>query len=120
MSEKPVNKMHANARRRAKKRDHPCTITKAWIARALDKGVCQLTGLPFYEGIADDHDWWTHPRAPSLHRVDPSQGYTPENTVVVVWQYNCAMNHWPEQYLHELALAVLGIFPRGARNDDAT
>jgi hypothetical protein len=113
MSEKPVNKLLANARRRAKKRGHPCTISKTWVQKRLDLGQCQITDLKFYTGEPYGHEWWTHPRAPSLHRVDPAKGYTPENTRVVVWQYNCAMNHWPEHYLHELALAVLGLFPRG-------
>jgi hypothetical protein len=112
-TEKPVNKMLANARRRAKRRGQPMELTHQWLQKKLDHGRCEVTALKFYTGEPYGHDWWTHPRAPSLHRVDPSKGYTKANTVVVVWQYNCSLNHWPEHYLHELSLAVLKLFPIG-------
>lgn len=69
------------ARRRAFSSGKSLTITRAFVQERLERGVCEVSGLPFvYEAGS--------PFAPSLDRRDNSQGYTPDNTQVVVLMYN--------------------------------
>jgi len=81
-----------NARQRAKKNNLEFTITKKWIQDCLEKGVCQVTGVPFVlevsEGSGRGNPW-----GPSLDRLDPSQGYTPKNSQMVIWMYNNAKGY---------------------------
>lgn len=74
----------AAARQRSAKKGLPCTISVFWIVRALEAGHCQVTGLPFNMTSDQARDLY----APSLDKRDPSLGYTPDNTQVVVWGYN--------------------------------
>ena len=74
--------LYSNAKRRAREGGLEFTITKAWILERLLAGECQVTGMPF---VIDNG---RKPWAPSLDKTDPSGGYTPENTKVVVWMYN--------------------------------
>ena len=74
--------LYSNAKRRAKVDGLKFTLTKQWIQDAINKGVCQVTGMPFV--FANGQKPW----APSLDKTDPSGGYTPDNVKVVVWMYN--------------------------------
>lgn len=61
------------------------TATVERIARTIEEGRCEITGLPF--------DLVGPPRSPfvpSLDRSDNAIGYTEENVKVVVWCYNSA------------------------------
>jgi hypothetical protein len=81
----------AHATTRAKKHDLPITITRAWILERLDAGTCEATGLPFDTRPNEEGGGWVRRSfCPSLDRIDPAQGYTPENTQVVCWIYNAA------------------------------
>lgn len=68
---------------RATKSGRTITIDLAFVVERLERGVCEVTGLPF--------DFTSNsPFVPSLDRRDNAQGYTPENTQVVVLMYNSA------------------------------
>jgi hypothetical protein len=75
----------ANARARVK--GFPCTITRKFVQDAIEKGFCPRTGIPFdltpTNGLKQ-----RNPFSPSIDKIDPSKGYTPENTQIVVWCYN--------------------------------
>ena len=89
-----------NARTRAKKRDHPFTITREWVVGALTSGHCAVTGLPFR--------WETRsPHAPSIDQIDPALGYTPENTRLVVAIFNYAKNVWDDDTVLNFAHAYI-------------
>lgn len=70
------------ARCRARDRGLEFTLTREWIAAAIEEGVCQVTGIPF--------DFSCRSFCPSLDRTDASGGYTPENVKVTCWLYNRA------------------------------
>ncbi len=75
-------KLMCGARAASKQRGHsPPTITKAWIEEQFIKSpVCPYTGVPL---VPPNLDAWAGrrcPWAPSLDRIDCSEGYTPENT----------------------------------------
>jgi hypothetical protein len=65
------------------------TITVGWIQNRLRAGCCEITGIGF------DMNRSLGPGrrsnfSPSLERVNPCLGYTPDNCRVVVWIYNAA------------------------------
>ena len=96
-----ARRMLVYAKERAGKAGLPVTITYEWIKARLDLGWCQATGLAFDFSAANGR--WMRRLAPSLDRIDNAQGYTPENTQVVVWHYNCAKGHWTEEDFLDLA-----------------
>lgn len=91
------------ARSRAKKLSLPCTITLDEISRRISHGVCEATGLKFE--IARGKGRLA--RSPSLDRIDPKLGYTPENTAVVCWQHNAAKADFGIEDVLTYALALV-------------
>ncbi len=67
-------------------------LSPEWILEKLSKGVCEVTGLPFTYSLESRNPW-----SPSLDRIDPTKGYTLENTRVVVWIYNAAKNVFSDE-----------------------
>ena len=82
-----------HARARATSKGIVCTITAEEVAKRIEAGVCEMTGLAFSlrPTRLNVHD----PFSPSLDRHDRSKGYTPENTRVVVTAFNVAKGQWP-------------------------
>ncbi len=83
----------------------PFSLEIAWIVDRLNIGICEATGLPLSMERPGDGKH-RNPRAPSLDRVDPLRGYTPDNVVVVCWQYNAAKSEYGVEVLHELVEAL--------------
>jgi hypothetical protein len=77
----PIALKAKNLRRSAHKAG-PSDIGIDWIMERLDRGVCELTGIPFvYE--------WRHPFLPSIDRIDATQpGHMKDNCRVVLWGLN--------------------------------
>jgi hypothetical protein len=77
-----------DAKRRATKRGHSCTINKEFVQKLLESsnGVCQQTGDKF--DFAPGELRQRNPYAPSLDQITAGKGYTPHNTQVVVGWYN--------------------------------
>jgi hypothetical protein len=74
------------AAKRAKKKNWPMTIDKKRIQGIIEKGVCELTGLPFI--LAQDQPTYHNPYAPSLDRIDSGLGYLDSNVRVVLAAVN--------------------------------
>lgn len=84
-------KMLHNAKARAEKHGGKVTISKDWICKKLEAGVCELTGLPFDLKPSDKS--FRNPFSPSLDRKDNNnRDYTPENTRVVLSFINIALS----------------------------
>lgn len=90
------------ARARAKQRGIICTLTHKWILERLEQGKCSVTGLPFKLGTKRGP--WT----PSIDRIDLTDGYTLENSQVVVWLYNAAKGDCTHEDVLVLAQALTG------------
>ena len=87
----PAKVLHINARHRAIKNNAVCTITEAWVQEKIDKGFCELTGLPF--DLSHCYESKNNPYAPSLDRIDSkNKNYTPDNVRVVLSFINIAIN----------------------------
>ncbi len=87
--------LYGACRRRAEQKGIPFTLTKEWLQEKLS-GSCEATGLPF---IFPEHKAGRGPLSPSVDRIDPEKGYTPENCRVIVWALNCAISTWGEEML---------------------
>jgi hypothetical protein len=99
-----------SARKRAKKYGIEFTLTREWITRRIERGVCEVTGLPFDMGVnhGDGSERFARrPFGPSLDRTDPAGGYTPGNVKVVVCVYNAAKWDWKHVDVIRMAKALL-------------
>lgn len=94
-----ANSLLHGASRRAKKFGREFTIDRSFISERLEKGVCEVSGLPF---VFQAHSLF----APSLDRKDNSKGYTPENTQVVVFGYNACKAAGTHEDVLKLAEAI--------------
>lgn len=65
-------------------------------------GRCEVSGLPFSFEVHGKRK----PFAPSIDRVDSSVGYTPENTRLVCYAVNVAMNCWGDAPFLRICRAV--------------
>jgi len=73
----------------------------AELQRRIDKGFCELTGLPFdLDGVR----CWA---SPSLDRIEPKLGYVLSNVRIVCWGMNLALSNWGEETLLMMVRAWL-------------
>lgn len=82
-----------SARRRANAKGIPYKINIDWLLPRLEQGCCEVTGIPF-DLAPPERGQTVHPWSPSLHRENPEEGYTPNNTYVVCSAYNNARGQW--------------------------
>jgi hypothetical protein len=95
-----------NARQRSKREGIEFTISLEQVKWRFAEGVCEVTGLPFSLELGSGQGRG-HPFSPSLDRKDPSIGYTPENTQVVIWMYNAAKHVSTHAHVMQMAEALL-------------
>lgn len=89
-----------SAKSRARKSGLEVSITTDWVEERIQRGVCEVSGLPFV--LTADRS----PFAPSLDRIDNTKGYTEDNTQVVVWMYNAAKHVFTANDVLTLAEAL--------------
>jgi len=90
----------------AAKRRSICLLTKEWLLPKLEKGVCELTGLPF--DLSSPEQFTQNPYAPSLDRINASvKEYTPENTRVVLVGVNQTLNQHGEKTMLPILKAMV-------------
>lgn len=88
------------AKKRAK-----VSIELKWVVSVLEKGVCQLSGLPF--DLHPTKETYLNPYAPSLDRIDFKKGYTPKNTRVVLSAVNSTLNQFGEKTMLPILKAMV-------------
>lgn len=96
------------AQHRAAKRNIEFSISVEYIYEKL-KGICPRTGMPFIIGSGSDYSN-RHPQTPSIDKIDPSGGYTEDNTQVVCWWYNCAKQRYTDKEVLEFCRAVINSY----------
>ena len=96
-----ASRLVAAAKMRAKERNLPFDLDVEWVLERLEAGRCQLSGLPF--DMAEKRSMAT----PSLDKKNPMDGYTKENTRVILFGLNAALGDWGEQRLFEAATAAM-------------
>lgn len=100
-----ISNLLSQSKHRAKLKGVEHNITAEWLQPKLERGVCEITGLPFdfSFGLGKGKLPW----APTLDRIIPELGYTKENTQVVVWMYNAAKHTYTHQEVMMLVNALL-------------
>lgn len=89
-----------DARSRAKAKDLECSLDWRDIQQRIEAGACEVSGIEF--DLTAPKAW----NAPSLDRIIPQQGYTPENTRVVLYAVNTMANDWGLERALEIAAAI--------------
>jgi len=94
------------ARVRAKRLGLNFDLPIEWVHNQLKRGTCAVTGISFdlATGLGSR---FHHKYAPTIDRIDPSQGYTRENCQVVVCQYNAAKGAWAHEDVMVLARTLI-------------
>jgi hypothetical protein len=95
----------AAARGRARKKAIRYEVTSTELARLqaiMDKGVCELSGLPFNMEAGQAF----YVDSPSIDRIRPELGYVDGNLRVVLYALNAAMGSWGLDRLLEITDAV--------------
>jgi hypothetical protein len=94
------------ARKRAVQRNYDFSIDLAWVRAKLEKGVCDLTGIPFVMDTRRlEH---RNPYSPSLDRRDNTKGYTKENCRVILWALNMGFADWGQEIYLKIARSLIG------------
>lgn len=73
------------ARMAEKRRPEGFGLTPEWVQEKLERGVCEITGIPLLLAGPPKGAW-----SPSLDRTNNALGYTKENTKLVCYMYNTA------------------------------
>lgn len=103
-------KLINNARARSKNKNIECFLELDWLVPKLEKGVCEITNMPFnFDAPVGET---RRVDAPSLDRIDKSKNYTHENTRVVLWAVNGALN----EYGTDIMLPILEAMVKGIKN----
>jgi len=115
-----ANVLLANAKTRAKKDKAEVSIDIPFIIDGLQRGTCELTGIPFDLLRMGKNSKNLY--GPSLDRRDSkNKNYTKENTRIVLYLVNNALNEFTEeQALPILKAMVKAIEEKNARQDTAT
>lgn len=97
--------MWNGARQRARKAGLEFTLPLESVTFRMARGKCEVTGLPFSTELGKGKGN-SHPFSPSLDRIDPSKGYTTENTQIVAWVYNAAKHVSSHEDVMQMARAL--------------
>jgi len=101
-----ASKLLYHAQYRARRDGLECSLTREWVLRELERGTCAATGIPFdLKGGYGSKVMNRH--APSIDRIDPAKGYTPDNCQIVVYQYNAAKGGWSAEGVLVIARALV-------------
>lgn len=100
------------ARNRAKSKGVPFDLDPEDIQARIDRGSCEITGIPF--DLTKPRSW----NAPSLDRINPSEGYIRTNTRVILYSLNVMANVWGINKVVEVGNSILA--QRTKRSDGLT
>lgn len=92
---------HAVARAAKKKMEFDLWDHLPKLQERIDRGLCEVTGLPF--NLDNGRTW----DSPSIDRIDSKAGYTYSNLRIVCHAVNSAMGDWGEAKLMEIAQAIM-------------
>ena len=92
-----------SARNRAKKKGEFFQLTKDRVLKAVEKGVCEQTGIPF----ALVSRMGRHPFGPSVDKINPEFPYSDYNAQVVCNVYQFAKNEFTDEDVLTMAKALV-------------
>lgn len=102
--------------RRANKSEALVEIDIPWIQNKIEKGFCELTGLPFDLDVLKGNT--TNPYAPSIDRIDPkNRNYSLNNCRLVLCFVNRALNEYTEDQSLPILEAMVNSIKERYTND---
>lgn len=82
-------------------------IDIGWVMERLERGVCELSGIPFVYEVR-------HPCLPSIDRIDPTQpGHMKDNCRVILWGLNAFKGTASEEVFLKCLEKVSAAFVKG-------
>lgn len=104
-----VRKLSSMAKNRAKTSGVAFNLTPEFLLTLWDEqnGLCALTGWELDLTQSTEHV--VNPKAPSLDRIIPQDGYTKGNVRWVAYHANVARSEYGDAGLMSLAKALIGV-----------
>lgn len=102
------------SRLRARERNLEHTLTSGWGKRTFN-GVCAISGLPFR--VDESGSPGPKPFSPTIDRIDPTKGYTPENSRFVL---SCVNNFRGTMGDADMLIVAAAILIKSIRNGGGT
>jgi len=97
--------MVARAKKRAVSTGVKFSLTKEWVKAALDRGTCEITGLPF-DLKASSRDP-RNPYGPAIDRRIAGGDYSEVNCRIVLIAVNTALLDWGDEPFFRIVRAVV-------------
>lgn len=96
-----------SARKRSREFGREFTLTPKWALEQLECNNfhCPLSGVAFLP--THDSGSFRNPFAPSIDRLDPKGGYTPDNCRIIILALNIAISDWGEKVFETFAAGYL-------------
>ncbi len=99
----PARTLLTTTKTRARLKGLEWGLTDEYFYGRLAPMRCEVSGLPLiFDGRK--HGPWR----PSVDKIDPNKGYTPDNVQIVCWIYNRAKHIGPDEDVMILAKALTG------------
>ena len=92
-----------SAKDRAKKKGEFFQLTKDRVLKAVEKGVCEQTGIPFALVLGMGR----RPFGPSIDKINPEFPYSDYNAQVVCNVYQFAKNEFTDEDVLTMAKALV-------------
>lgn len=73
-------------KRRSRQRGWHVGIDLEFIKSRIEAGYCEVTGIPF--DLLQSTTTKKNSYSPSIDRIDATKPYTPDNSRIVIWQFN--------------------------------
>jgi hypothetical protein len=118
-ADNPERRFLASTKISAKKRGLAFDLSIDWFKERLDRGVCEVTGLPikikqYKEGDTGQRGFYS----PSIDRIDNNVGYLASNCRMVCWGYNLGKHQFTDRDLNALSISLLiQSLPPSMKND---
>ncbi len=105
--ENTAKKLYWTCRLNARRRGYETDLNLNWFQTRLDRGVCEVTGLPFVLTVNNPAlPYHRGPHTPSIDRINPKAGYWKSNCRLVIWQFNLAKGPYSDATVHTLVEAL--------------
>ena len=96
--------LYRTAKNRAKAKGLPFTLTKEWVVERIEWGKCELSGIPFNLEVGRGV---SGPFSPSIDKIVPELGYTPENSRMILCGINSLKSTGTDEEMWKIINAMI-------------